>query len=221
MTKVFDCANIIHLPFPFLLLSFFFWGGGGVKKETSVDEARYSSLGNTYDANWRPRTMAVNDGNLYCTDGVCYTSWWHSKTGTIVRWVLFFAIFGTITLYVLVGYLHAKRRLRKGLRPLAYHRCLVSRRSYGPPVNQHWPNGQPFRVYCYQQPQQSGYYQPAYPMNDMPLPAYDPNRPPVYSGPPEGGSKVDPSQNTTPGNRGPESNPAPTYAPPQGPPPNR
>lgn len=23
--------------------------------------------------------MAVNDEGLYCSDGVCYSSWWHSK----------------------------------------------------------------------------------------------------------------------------------------------
>lgn len=57
-------------------------------------------------------------------------------------------------------------------------------------------------------------------MNDMPLPAYDPNRPPKYSGP-EGGSKVDPMQSSQNTNRVPESNPAPAYMPPQGPPPNR
>lgn len=53
----------------------------------------------------------------------------------IVRWVLFFTIFGTITLYVLVGYLHAKRRLRKGLRPLAYHRVRFELISAPPPIS--------------------------------------------------------------------------------------
>ncbi|GJN70455.1 hypothetical protein PLICBS_004513 [Purpureocillium lilacinum] len=119
--------------------------------------------------------------------------------------------------YILGGYWHAKRRLRKGLQPLAYHRCLVSRRAYQPPQYQaSWPQ---------QGGGGGGYYQPdAYHMGNMAPPVYDPNRPPMYpgqpAGPPEGGSKVDPSQwRTEPTRRAPESNPAPDYAPPAGPPP--
>ncbi|KAK2593200.1 ERAD-associated protein [Conoideocrella luteorostrata] len=165
--------------------------------------------------------VARRDDDIICGNGYCYyDSWWHSKTGIIVRWVIFLVIFALIMGYVIGGYLHAKRRIRKGLPPMAYHRCLVSRRSYAPSTyqQQQWPqNG---GGYYYQQPQQSG-FQNAYPMNDMPLPAYDPNRPPVYSGPPDGGSKVDPLQNRASTHRMPESNPAPQYMPPQGPPPNR
>ncbi|GAO16272.1 hypothetical protein UVI_02016640 [Ustilaginoidea virens] len=106
----------------------------------------------------------------------------------MIRWILFFVVLLSVVLYVFGGYLHAQRRVRKGLRPLAYHR--------------------------------SGYQQ-AYPMNDMPLPAYDPNSPPVYPGPPEGGSKVDPSQSRPPTHRAPADHPAPAYTPPQGPPPNK
>ncbi|KAG5991413.1 hypothetical protein E4U54_003893 [Claviceps lovelessii] len=107
----------------------------------------------------------------------------------------------------------------ENIRPQVTSHCLVRRRFRAPPADQQWPNSQQqYGGYYYQQPQQSG-YQPAYPMNDMPLPAYDPNRPPVYSGPPEGGSKVDPSQNRAPAQRPPEANAAPDYAPPPGPPP--
>ncbi|KAG5977401.1 hypothetical protein E4U55_006844 [Claviceps digitariae] len=163
--------------------------------------------------------MAMDKRDIYCVDGECYYSWWHSQTGIIVRWVVFFVILALILLYILGGTLHARRRMRKGLEPLAYHRCLVRRRFRAPPPNQQqWPVNQQQAGYYNQQPQQSG-HQPAYPMNDMPLPAYDPNRPPVYSGPPEGGSKVDPSQNRAPTQRQPETNGAPEYAPPQGPPP--
>ncbi|OAQ66868.1 ubiquitin-protein ligase Sel1/Ubx2 [Pochonia chlamydosporia 170] len=158
--------------------------------------------------------MALAAREIICVDGDCgYVSWWHTKTGYIVRWVIFLVIFVLIFGYLIGGYYHARRRLRKGLEPLAYHRCLVSRRSYRPTYQEQWPQNQ------YYAPQQSGYQ--GYPMNDMPLPAYDPNRPPQYSGPPEGGSKVDPSQNRMSTHRAPERNPAPEYAPPAGPPPAR
>lgn len=135
----------------------------------------------------------------------------------MIRWILFFVVLLSVVLYVFGGYLHAQRRVRKGLRPLAYHRCLVSRRSYAPAREENqWPSQGP----CHYPPQQSGYQQ-AYPMNDMPLPAYDPNSPPVYPGPPEGGSKVDPSQSRPPTHRAPADHPAPAYTPPQGPPPNK
>ncbi|KAG5920676.1 hypothetical protein E4U61_007612 [Claviceps capensis] len=164
--------------------------------------------------------MPVGIRDVYCVDGDCYYSWWNTQTGTIVRWVIFFLLLSLVLLYVVGGTLHAKKRIRNGQEPLAYHRFLVKRHFREPPANQQWPNGQQQGYYYFQQqPQQSGFQQPAYPMNDMPLPAYDPNRPPVYSGPPEGGSKVDPSQNRAPTQRAQESNEAPEYAPPQGPPP--
>ncbi|KAG5927909.1 hypothetical protein E4U42_001551 [Claviceps africana] len=162
--------------------------------------------------------MAIGTRDIYCVDGECYYSWWQSQTGIIVRWVVFFVILALFLLYVIGGTFHARRRMRKGLEPLGYHRFLVRRRFQAPPANQQWPANQQPGVYYYQHPQQTG-CQPAYPMNDMPLPAYDPNRPPVYSGPPEGGSKVDPSQNRTPAQPPPETNGAQEYAPPQGPPP--
>ncbi|OAQ83265.1 ubiquitin-protein ligase Sel1/Ubx2 [Purpureocillium lilacinum] len=148
--------------------------------------------------------------------GDAFRGWAAGGEGIIVKWVIFLVIFLLIMGYILGGYWHAKRRLRKGLQPLAYHRCLVSRRAYQPPQYQaSWP----------QQGGGGGYYQPdAYHMGNMAPPVYDPNRPPMYpgqpAGPPEGGSKVDPSQwRTEPTRRAPESNPAPDYAPPAGPPP--
>ncbi|PHH78923.1 hypothetical protein CDD82_2751 [Ophiocordyceps australis] len=106
-------------------------------------------------------------------------------------------------LYLIVGHMHARSRLKKGLPPLAYHRCLVGRKAQQPQYQNGWPQGG----------QNYGYYQAGgYPMGNMPPPpTYDPSRPPMYSGPPDGGSKVDPWQAT---NRPAEANPAPSYYPP-------
>ncbi|EEY17597.1 conserved hypothetical protein [Verticillium alfalfae VaMs.102] len=119
--------------------------------------------------------------------------------------------------YLIGGYLHAKRRLKKGLLPLAYHRWMVRRAvlaqvdpRYGRPHQQpaYYATYRPGYGEAYAQGQGHG----GYGMQNMPPPPpmYDPSsaRPPMYV-PPEGGSKVDPSQTY-----GRES-----YAPPAGPPP--
>lgn len=48
--------------------------------------------------------------------------WRNVQTGLIVRWVIFLSLLGIVLLYVVVGHLHARRRIKKGLQPLAYHR---------------------------------------------------------------------------------------------------
>ncbi|PNY28597.1 Uncharacterized protein TCAP_01487 [Tolypocladium capitatum] len=154
------------------------------------------------------RDEVIPDG--WVRDGDWIVPWWHSKasTGVIVRWAIFLAIFVLIMGYIIGGYYHAQSRLRKGLPPLAYHRCLVGRRARQPQHQNDWPQD----TY--------GYYQPnAYQMNNMPPPpVYDPSRPPVYSSPPDGGSKVDPSQwRSEPTRRPAEENPAPAYTAPAGP----
>ena len=53
-----------------------------------------------------------------------------SQTGTIVKWSLFLGIIVITGLYLLVGYVHAQKRIKKGLPPLGYHRvrtCIASR----------------------------------------------------------------------------------------------
>ncbi|KAG8409001.1 ERAD-associated protein [Metarhizium acridum] len=87
--------------------------------------------------------MAVAARDVIYTNGdYIYVPWWHTKTGIIVRWVIFLVIFVLIMGYLIGGYYHAKARIRKGLEPLAYHRCLVSvvpinrpTRSSGPSIN--------------------------------------------------------------------------------------
>ncbi|KAI0126623.1 hypothetical protein BJ170DRAFT_413683 [Xylariales sp. AK1849] len=125
--------------------------------------------------------------------------WW-TKTGIIVKWSIFLGFLVIFTAYVLGGYMHAKRRIRKGLKPLGYHRWLL-------------PRAELARVdprYAYPQANYTNYAQGPgyYGMQAMPPPpVYDPNRPPMYEGgPPMGATKLDPAQT---GN----------YAPPPGPPP--
>lgn len=44
------------------------------------------------------------------------------QEGLIVKWAVFLGLMVLITLYITIGYIHAKKRIRKGLVPLAYHR---------------------------------------------------------------------------------------------------
>ncbi|KAM0335284.1 hypothetical protein ACHAQA_000329 [Verticillium albo-atrum] len=144
-----------------------------------------------------PPGYVREDGRIY--------HWWYSREGRIVKWSLFLAFVVFITVYLVGGYFHAKRRLKKGLLPLRYHRWMVKRSVLA----------QVDPRYAYPQPTYYATYRPGadgYGMQNMPPPPpmYDPSaaRPPMYV-PPEGGSKVDPSQGY-----GRES-----FAPPAGPPP--
>jgi hypothetical protein len=49
------------------------------------------------------------------------------QTGVIVKYSLFFGFIFLFGLYMLIGNIHAKRRIKKGLPPLGYHRvCPIS-----------------------------------------------------------------------------------------------
>ncbi|KAF2093138.1 hypothetical protein NA57DRAFT_81478 [Rhizodiscina lignyota] len=107
--------------------------------------------------------------------------WWFSETAYVVKWIIIGSLFLIAISWFVIGYYHAKRRIQKGLKPLAYHRWLVPksqlpgyRPRYTPPYNP-----------------QYGLQQ--YP---EPPPVYDPDMPPVYQ-PPPGASKVDPEQGVT------------------------
>lgn len=107
--------------------------------------------------------------------------WWYSPTAYIVKWTVVLSLFLLFFLWVTLGYLHARRRLRNGLKPLAYHRWLVPR-SYRPQLPQN----------------NYAYYRPgAYGMQDQrmeTLPVYSSaDMPPSYQ-PPPGGTKVAPYQ---------------------------
>ncbi|KAI2616018.1 hypothetical protein GGR54DRAFT_246455 [Hypoxylon sp. NC1633] len=140
---------------------------------------------------------------------------WYTRTGIIVKWSLFLGITVLLALYLILGRMHAKKRVRQGLKPLAYHSILLSRQERaGVDPRYAWPQAS----YSSYQPGQ-GYGADHYGMHSMPPPVYDPNnRPPMYEGgpPPMGGSKVDPVQNGVE----PVRQPSDDYAPPPGPPPS-
>ncbi|KAI3338154.1 hypothetical protein F4824DRAFT_459874 [Ustulina deusta] len=143
-----------------------------------------------------------------------YVWFWYTTPGIIIKYTVFFAFLLLLVGWVVGGRMHAKRRLRKGLKPLKYHAWLLSR----------YERAQVDPNYAYPQPVY-GVYRPVYGnttgggaeyygMHSMPPPVYDPSRPPVYDGPP-GGSKVDPVQER----QGQAPTGAGEYAPPAGPPP--
>ncbi|KAI1282870.1 hypothetical protein F5Y07DRAFT_394835 [Xylaria sp. FL0933] len=146
-----------------------------------------------------------------------YVWFWYTTPGLIIKYTIFFALLLLLVGWVVGGRVHAKRRLRKGLKPLRYHAWLLSR----------YERAQVDPNYAYPQPVY-GVYRPVYGnnaggggadyygMHPMPPPVYDPTRPPVYDGPPVG-SKVDPVQERQ--GQGQTQTGADDYVPPAGPPP--
>ncbi|KAI9815648.1 MAG: hypothetical protein M1826_001957 [Phylliscum demangeonii] len=115
--------------------------------------------------------------------------WYYSSTSLAIKWGILAAIVAVIFLFFILGYAHSRRRMRKGLPPLAYHRWFTPRPQPAGFATQADPQ-QPNAYYAHQDPDEHGYY-----MHSMPPPAYNPNfaPPPVYQ-PPTGASKFDPSQ---------------------------
>ncbi|KAK3396355.1 hypothetical protein B0T20DRAFT_268918 [Sordaria brevicollis] len=141
----------------------------------------------------------------------CYVPFWYTKTGVIVKWSLFLGLSTIFGLYLILGYLHAKRRITKGQPPMAYHRWLVARNDLAR-VDPRYPYPHPhpqtttvFHPYATSQQQQP---YGNYGMYPVPPPVYDPDapRPPMYPGPPplamgmvpDGATKVDPMQQAPP-----------------------
>jgi len=108
-----------------------------------------------------------------------YGSWWWSPAGMAVRYAIVALLFAAVLLFFVGGYYHARRRIRKGLQPLPYHRWMVRRF-----MRQPQPAYQQYHPYNAPQAYQMENYAP-------PPPAYNREEapPPVYQ-PPEGGSKV-------------------------------
>ncbi|CAJ2500206.1 Uu.00g030590.m01.CDS01 [Anthostomella pinea] len=167
----------------------------------------------------RPGTGAVNAAMIsrvrrqYVDDGDGELVWfWYTKEGVIIKWVVFLTIIVLFGGWIVGGRIHAKRRMRKGLKPMAYHGWLLSRQERATVDPQYaWPQAQ-------YQPAGQGPAPGYYGMQPMPPPVYDPNhRPPMYEGDgvPQQHSKVDPSQ-AGPGAYG----NAPEYSAPPGPPPS-
>ncbi|KAH6657889.1 hypothetical protein BKA67DRAFT_202062 [Truncatella angustata] len=145
-----------------------------------------------------------NNGNLSGSENDREVPFWWTRTGVIVKWSIFLGFTVIFLAWIVGGSIHAKRRIRKGLKPLGYHRMFVSRNELArvDPAYAY-----PQATYMHYQPG-PGYYG----MQSMPPPpVYDPNRPPMYPGGPmpmpQGSSKIDPEQAGG------------GYAPPPGPPP--
>ncbi|RKF75299.1 putative ubiquitin-protein ligase sel1 protein [Golovinomyces cichoracearum] len=139
-------------------------------------------------------------------------SFWWTKTGQIVRWSIFLGLFTLLMAYISIGYFHAKRRMKKGLPLLAYHRWLVNENSRA----QYDPNYRNQSSYYYQYAPQ---VQNGYGMQAMPPPMYNPNAPlpPSYQSP-LGGTKSENSQWRPDETGRPENvDNAPGYLPPPGP----
>ena len=96
-----------------------------------------------------------------------------------IRYAIVALAFGILLLYFVGGYAHARRRMKKGLPPLAYHRWMVNRRlqpSYGMRYAQpHYGQNQGYQM------ENFAPGPPAYHNEEAP--------PPVYQ-PPQGSSKV-------------------------------
>ncbi|CAN8100945.1 unnamed protein product [Discula destructiva] len=124
---------------------------------------------------------------------------WYTRTGVIVKWTLFLSLITFLTLYIILGYLHAKRRIRKGLAPLAYHRWLVPRAELARADPRYaFPHPAQYNVY---RPPGAEYYGMQPNMPPPPPPMYDPmGRPPMYEPgpPPAGATKADPNQQAAP-----------------------
>lgn len=153
------------------------------------------------------------------------------QTGVIVKWSLFLGVVVIMSLYLLIGYVHAQKRVQKGLAPLGYHRVrplhvrlsnrhilmfvqfLVSRRALARTDPRYRPPP-PANLYPYTPDAQ--YYD----MHAVPPPVYDPNapRPPVYE-PPTGASKVDSNQQRHAGQSQQQTEERVEYGPPPGSPP--
>ncbi|KAF2132536.1 hypothetical protein P153DRAFT_284257 [Dothidotthia symphoricarpi CBS 119687] len=140
----------------------------------------------------RKRDCIQYDAWTYECDGD--GGFWYSDTGVMVKWIILAVLFLVFTLWFVGGYMHAKRRLNKGLPVLRYHRFLVPynlRYKYTQPPQNH------FTFYQQQQQQSQPYgYPQAYPYqqrHDEPPPLYAHDAPPGYFAP-QGASKMNPDQ---------------------------
>ncbi|KAF3905515.1 hypothetical protein AA313_de0201173 [Arthrobotrys entomopaga] len=125
--------------------------------------------------------------------------YWYSEKAIIVKWSIGGALLVFIFAYFLGGYLHAKRRLAKGLQPLAYHRWMVRREitppeTYAYPIHFNGNNGGYGNYGGYAEP-----FQPPPPVYNSqmqpPPPSYYPDNMPYGGrGTPMSGSKTNPDQ---------------------------
>lgn len=109
------------------------------------------------------------NGDVFCND-----SFWYTDKGIIIKWIILGVLFAIFFGWFVGGYIHAKRRLKKGLPLLGYHRFLISyseRKRHGQVPQNH------FTFYAQQQP----YYTNGQPYQQRPGGPYA-EPPPMYNG---------------------------------------
>ncbi|OTB19538.1 hypothetical protein K445DRAFT_314425 [Daldinia sp. EC12] len=70
-----------------------------------------------------PYNPAANDvvRRQYVEENGRYVWFWYTRTGVIVKWSLFLGILLLLMLYLVLGRMHARKRIRAGMKPMAYH----------------------------------------------------------------------------------------------------
>ena len=58
-----------------------------------------------------------DENDIYCNYWGCY-----SYASYVIKWAVFGGLLAICFLFFLVGYIHARQRMKKGLAPLSYHR---------------------------------------------------------------------------------------------------
>lgn len=54
--------------------------------------------------------------------GSCSVADWQLQKAEIVKWAIVAGVFVIFFIWFVAGYYHAKRRVKKGLKPLPYHK---------------------------------------------------------------------------------------------------
>ena len=65
-------------------------------------------------------------GDPYDDDDYYHGNWWYSDTAEVIKWTVLAAILFGIFLFLALGWVHARRRVRRGQAPLRYHRVSPS-----------------------------------------------------------------------------------------------
>lgn len=67
-----------------------------------------------------PSVPLVRREDVVCNYWGCY-----SYTSYVIKWIVFASLIGLFILFMTLGYIHAKQRMKKGLAPLSYHRVCI------------------------------------------------------------------------------------------------
>ncbi|RMZ85158.1 hypothetical protein DV738_g202, partial [Chaetothyriales sp. CBS 135597] len=73
-------------------------------------------------------TPSPSSTSRFGDSSVYYYSWWSNPSAVAVKWSIIGALFVGVIAFFWGGYLHAKRRMKKGQAPLNYHKFMLSSR---------------------------------------------------------------------------------------------